>query len=181
MGVKGVFRFPNGGGVLCCRLSIHQTGTPLLKATSRVLHHSKRTKRHRIRSKQVKNEFFFGVLWCFLGNFGDRKGRNLNIFLKCGCKVGAGCGSACLTFGVSTGVSVPDLSGIQDLPEVALVLWWCVPSLLSALLLCACRVACKCGSISRFKGVFRGFVGFVWVCVACVLCVACGAFVRVNS
>ena len=29
-----------------------------------------------------------------------------NIFLKCGCKVGAGCGSACLPFGVSTGVGV---------------------------------------------------------------------------
>ena len=34
--------------------------------------------------------------------------------------------------------------------------------LLSALLLCACRVACKYGSISRFKGVFSAFCG---VCV----------------
>lgn len=31
---------------------------------------------------------------------------------------------------------------------------------LSALSLCACRVACKYGSISRFKGVFRGFYMF---------------------
>lgn len=30
-------------------------------------------------------------------------------------------------------------------------------SILSAFSLCACRIACKYGSISRFKGVFRGF------------------------
>lgn len=34
---------------------------------------------------------------------GDNKRQKPNIFLKCGCKVGAGCGSACLPFGVSTG------------------------------------------------------------------------------
>ena len=33
-------------------------------------------------------------------------------------------------------------------------------SLLSALLLYACRVACKYGSISRFEGVFSAFWGF---------------------
>ena len=47
--------------------------------------------------------------------------------------------------------------GLQDLPEVALILWWCVPLLLSALLLFPWCVVCKYGSISRFKGVFRGF------------------------
>ena len=34
-----------------------------------------------------------------------------------------------------------------------------VPSFLSALLPCLCRVACKYAFISRFKGVFRGFWG----------------------
>ena len=42
---------------------------------------------------------------------------------------------------------------------LARVLWWCAPCLLSALLHCACRVACEYGSISRFKGVLRGFYG----------------------
>ena len=42
----------------------------------------------------------------------------------------------------------------------ALVLWSCVPCLLSDLLLYACRVACEYGSISRFEGVFRGFYMF---------------------
>ena len=42
---------------------------------------------------------------------------------------------------------------------MARVLWWCAPCLLSALLHCACRVACEYGSISRFKGVLRGFYG----------------------
>ena len=40
---------------------------------------------------------------------------------------------------------------------LALVLWWCAPCLLVALLLCLWCVACKYGSISHFKGVFRGF------------------------
>lgn len=76
--------------------------------------------------------------------------------------MGAGCGSACLTFGVSTGVSVPDLSRIQDLPEVALVLWWCAPAFLSAFSLCLWCTMLEYGSISRFKGVFSAVYG---VCV----------------
>ena len=47
--------------------------------------------------------------------------------------------------------------------------------LLPILLRCLWCVACKYGSISRFKGFLAWFVGFVWVYVACVLCVACGA------
>ena len=42
-----------------------------------------------------------------------------------------------------------------------------LPAFLSALLLCSRCVACKYGSISRFKGVFRGFygacVGLCWL------------------
>ena len=71
--------------------------------------------------------------------------------------------------------------GLQDLPEVALGLWSCVPSF---------------GPLSRFvfgalslnmvlfrvlRAFLTGFGRFVWVYVACVLCVACGAFVCVNS
>ena len=41
----------------------------------------------------------------------------------------------------------------------ALVLWWCVPCLLPAFLLCLWCIALEYGSISRFKGVFRGFYG----------------------
>ena len=52
--------------------------------------------------------------------------------------------------------------GVQDLPELARVLWWCVPLPLVAFLPCAWCIACKYGSISRFKGVFRWFYG---VCV----------------
>lgn len=120
-GGKGRFSLPKWGGVLFCMLSIiarslYSNGTPLLAAISSFLRHTTRTKRHRIRSKSGKSEFFFGVLLSHLGKIGDRKGRNVNIFLKSGCKVGAGCGSACLTFGVSTGVRIQDLSGIQDLP-----------------------------------------------------------------
>ena len=54
------------------------------------------------------------------------------------------------------------IQDLQDLPEVALVLWCRALAFLSALSLCACRVACKYGSISRFKGVFSAVYG---VCV----------------
>ena len=46
-------------------------------------------------------------------------------------------------------------AGFEDLPALSL----CVPCLLSALLLCACRVACKYGFIWLSFGVFSGFRG----------------------
>ena len=59
--------------------------------------------------------------------------------------------SACLPFGVSTGC------------RCAGSLWlalrsWCVPLLLPSFSLCAWCVACEYGSISHFKGGFRGFL-----------------------
>ena len=62
-------------------------------------------------------------------------------------------------------VQVCRLFGVQDLPDVALVLWWCVPLLLSSLLLFPWCVVFEYGSISRFKGVFSGFWG-----VSCGFC-----------
>ena len=56
-----------------------------------------------------------------LGDLRDRKGQKPNIFLKCGCKVGAGCGSACLHFGVSTGAGGQAFGGCP-------LLSWRVPS-----------------------------------------------------
>ena len=49
------------------------------------------------------------------------------------------------------------LSRVQDLPGVALVLWSCVPLLLSALSLCLWCIVLEICLYSRFKGVFRGF------------------------
>lgn len=54
-------------------------------------------------SKKGQKLDFICLLWCFLGKIGDRERQKPNIFLKYGCKVGAGCGSACPTFGVPTG------------------------------------------------------------------------------
>ena len=68
----------------------------------------------------------------------------------CWCVVS--CAPLVVSFIVSTGVGEPAL--------VACPLLSCrVPCLLSALLLCACRIACKYGSISHFKGVFSAFWG----------------------
>ena len=76
--------------------------------------------------------------------------------------MGAGCGSAWLSFGVSAGGICAGFRTFRTCHRLALVLWCRVPAFLSALSLCACRVACKYGSISRFKGVFSAFYG---VCV----------------
>ena len=63
----------------------------------------------------------------------------------------------------------------------ALVLWCRGPAFLSALSLCACRVACKCAPISRFKGVFRGFYVFrVGLCCLGDLRGLCGFCARVE-
>ena len=91
-----------------------------------------------------------------LGIFGDNKRRNLNIFLKCGSGVSWSCAPLVV---VSTGGICAGFRTCRTCHRLALVLWWCAPCLLSALLHCACRVACKYGSISRFKGVLRGFYG----------------------
>ena len=65
-----------------------------------------------------------------------------------------------LPFIVPTGPEVCRRSRLQDLPEVALVLWCRAPFLLPALSLCACRVACRYASIWRFGGVFSAVWGF---------------------
>ena len=63
----------------------------------------------------------------------------------------------------------------------ALILWSCAPCLLSAFLFCACRVACKYASISRFKGVFSGFYGVcVGLCGLRALRGLCGFCARVE-
>ena len=116
-------------------------------------------------------------LWCFLGIFGDRNRQKPNIFLKTRKENGWRCGRLA-AFIVPTGPEVGRASRAQDLPEVALVLWSCVP-----LLYCSapCALAANMALFRVFRAFLGGFMGFVWVCVVLVLCVACGAFVRVNS
>ena len=80
---------------------------------------------------------------------------------------------------VSTGGICAGFRTCQICRRLALVLWWCAPRLLSALLHCACRVACEYGSISRFKGVFSGFWGAdVCLCGFGVLRGLCGFCAR---
>ena len=69
-------------------------------------------KRASNQGKRGQKLIFICSVLSYLGNFGDRKGQNTKIFLKCGCKVGAGCGSACLPFGVSSGAGVQAFGAI---------------------------------------------------------------------
>ena len=94
MRVEGACRSANGGGwslfagspysrTPFCPLCLHLLpALSLPSGCSRVRLPSIVADFQPNRAKQGKNEFFFGVLWCFLGKIGDRRGRNLNIFLK---------------------------------------------------------------------------------------------------
>ena len=73
------------------------------------------------------------------------------------------------------------LSRVQDLPEVALVLWSCVPSFCPLYRFALGALSLNMVLFRVFRAFLAGFVVFVWVCVACVLCLACVAFVCVCS
>ena len=129
--------------------------------------------------KKGQNQIFSCLPWCFLGILGDNKVQKPNIFLKRGCKVGAGCGSACLPFGVSTGCMWCMLRGASGVLR-------CVfrPFVPAFCLLCCIPFPALPFKYALFRILRRfseGFGAFVWVCVAWALCVACVAFVRVNS
>ena len=106
MGIKGSCRSPNGGGCPFCMLSTYSQ-TPFLSCfhPSYLPAPSWQIFRQsgQIFSKKRQKLYF---LWCvlvFSRDFGRPKGAKSKHIFESGCKVGAGCGSACLTFGVSTG------------------------------------------------------------------------------
>ena len=77
MGVDSFFHPKIGGGVsLFYALSAYSKGASVLPA---FILSGRQFSVHRgkFSAKQGKSEFFFGVLWCFLGIFGDQKGQNL--------------------------------------------------------------------------------------------------------
>lgn len=84
--------------------------------------------------------------------FGDRNSENTNIFLKCGCKVGAGCGSACLLSSCPLGAGGAGFRRLS-LPSCR------APRILVDLLLCSLCVVLEYALISRFKGYFSAFWG----------------------
>ena len=132
-------------------------------------------------AKTGQKQRFICLFLSHLGKIGDNKRQKPNIFLKCGCKVGAGCGSACLPFGVSTG------AGLHALYAILLTLAKMDGMPPDAQPFCplsrsACGVLCLNMALFRVLRAFLGgFMCFVWVCVAWVICVACVAFVRVWS
>ena len=109
-------------------------------------------------------------IWCalvFSREFGRPKGAKFKIYLSFEDCRGFRCGSLFGAVVVSTGCRWCKLSRAQDLPEVGAGPLVVCSLLLSALSLCLWCIACKYGSISRFKGVFRGFplsdVGLYWL------------------
>ena len=129
-------------------------------------------------AKQGKNEFLFGVLWCFLGKIGDQKRQKLRYiwFLR-----------------LQSPASILFCGGGGGVHWVQVVLGAVASGVLrcvfSPLLPAVCPLCCTCflapvpkyAFICVLRAFLAGFAVLVWVCVALVLCVVCGAFVRVNS
>ena len=95
--------------------------------------------------------------------------------------MGAGCGSACLPFGVSTWCRCAgSLYYFADVSNMGQDTARC-----SAFYpLCCFALGALLANMALFgflRAFLEGFGGFVWVCVVLVLCVACGAFVCVWS
>ena len=160
MGAKHSFRFPNGGGCpfLYAFSAYSKRGfCPAFLILSGRQFSVYRGKFSDKQGKRGKNEFLFGGRWCFLGKIGDKKGRNLNIFLKSRKENRCGGGRLACLLACPLAQRWAGFRGFRTCRRLALILWSCVPSLLSAFLLCSRCVACKYGSISHFKGVFRGF------------------------
>ena len=170
-----------GGGCpfVACSLYINQH--ILTQGTSRVLLHTTRVKRHRNGAKRGQKLIFICSVLSYPRNFGDNERQKAKNIFESGCKVSAGCGSAWLPFGVSTGAEVFRLSMLQDLPELALVLWCAFPAFYP-LYGFACGVLCLNMALFRVLRAFLAWFGVVvWVCVVLVVFVACVAFVRVWS
>ena len=117
----------------------------------------------------------------FSREFGrPKRAKSKDIFemwVQSGCRLWL-----CLpAFIVSTGPEVGRACRLQDLPELALVLWSCVPSFCPLSCFVFGGLLANMPLFGVLRAILAGFVCLVWVCVALVLCVACGAFVCVSG
>ena len=171
MRVEGFFRSPNGGGVPFCMLSIYQAPRLCSRLSPESSSTPKGQKCIESGQKRGKTKHLFTCFCLTSGKSETENGKNKNIFYFRGFRGGGG--------GVHwvQVVRLFERSGPTEMP--ALVLWSCVPSLLSSLSLCLWWVALGYGSISRFKGVFSVFWGFrVGLCGLGALRGLCGFCAR---
>ena len=128
--------------------------------------------------KGAKVNKFLRVLGVFSGKSETKNGKNKDIFYFWGLQ-GLPVWPSLWGGGGVHWVQVVQGAGCRTCRRLALILWWRVPLLLSALSLCLCWVVLEICLYSHFKGVLAGFPCWMWVCIASMLCVACGAFVCV--
>ena len=95
--------------------------------------------------------------------------------------MGAGCGSACLPFGVSTGGRCQAFCCSGTTRVLALVLWSCSLAFCPLSRLALGALALNMALFRVFRAFVARFMVLVWVWLVLVLCVACVAFVRVWS
>ena len=135
MGIKGTCRSANRGGPFC--MLPNSKGAFILPA----LHKGKRASNQ---GKIGQKLDFICSLWCFLGDFGDRKRQKPNIFLKCGAGVGlvVRCLSALIACPLGRSLQAVSIS-FGVFPAFCPLYCFCFPA-----------IALKYGSISHFNAVF---------------------------
>ena len=112
-------------------------------------------KKHQKQGEKGQKQKYICLLLCFVGKIGDKKGRNLNIFLKARKEGGVLRWSAACLHRVHLGRWSGNSCYFADVSKIgqdsagrsAFVL----------LIACLWCVAHKYAFVSRFKGVFRGF------------------------
>ena len=96
--------------------------------------------------------------------------------------MGAGCGSACLPFGVSAGAGVCRIQDLQVLPRCWL--WSSCRVFLPFCPLPRFALGALIANVALFrilKAFLEGFTVQMYVCMGLGICVACVAFVRVSG
>ena len=173
MWVKGTCRSANRGG--CPSFMPFQYSTGIYFVPAFILSGRQFSAyRGKFSAKQGKSEFFFGVLWCFLGIFGDQKGQNLRYIWVLRVQ------------GLPLWLSLWGGGGVHLVEVVrscSLSLGVFRPFALPLSLCCFCSPASalKYALFRVLRGFLEGFMVRMYVCMGLVLCVDCVAFVRVWS
>ena len=158
MGVKGTCRSANGGGCPSFMPVLHiASGLPsCLPSSSLVVNFQPIGANFRQKVAKVNNFLVrFGV---FSGKSETKNGKS-EIYFGFGAFVVLLSSSFVVAVVVSTCGICAGFRTCRTCHRSALVLLWCVPCLLPAFLLYACRAACEYGFISRFKGRFWRVLG----------------------
>ena len=106
-------------------------------------------------AQRGKNEFLFGVLWCFLGIFGDNIGQNANIFLKSRKETRCGGGR----------LPAFHRAHWSRVAGLAVALFRCVPSFYPLFCLAPGALLANVALFRVLRGFLAGFMVRMYICM----------------